>query len=152
MSSREDLPGIPTLRKEWNAALLIGVLAGIGFSLVLAFWLLLANRIPFLERFAWERNLAAAAALALLALLPLLRFFPAPGRMLVCSLTAWTIFSLAYRGFCLFFPALTGRIGAFHLFMLGGVAYTIITTLTWIGTFIWSVRDRDVSQTRHHVS
>jgi len=152
MSSREDLPGIPSLREEWNAALLTGMRAGIGLSLVLAFWLFLANRIPFLERFARERNLAAAAALALLALLPLLRFFPAPRRMLIGSLTAWTIFSLAYRGFCLFFPALTGRIGAFHLFMLGGVVYTIVTTLTWIGTFIWSVRDHDVSQTRHHLS
>jgi len=152
MSSREDPPGIPTLRKEWSAALLTGVLTGIGFSLVLACWLLVANRIPFFERFAWERNLAAAAVLALLALLPLLRFFPAPRRMLVCSLTAWTIFSLAYRGFCFFFPALTGRIGAFHLFMLGGVMYTMVCTLTWIGTFIWSVRDHQVSQTRHHLS
>jgi hypothetical protein len=152
MSSREDPSGIPTLHKEWHAALLTGVLAGTGFSLVLAFWLLLANRMPFLERFAWERNLAAAAALALLALLPLLRFFPAPRRMLVCSLMAWTIFSLAYRGFCLFYPALTERIGAFHLFMLGGVVYTIVSTLTWIGTFIWSVRDHHVSPTRHHLS
>jgi hypothetical protein len=152
MSSREDPSGIPTLRKEWNAALLTGVRVGISLSLVLAFWLLLANRVPFLQRFAWERNLAAAAALALLALLPLLRYFPAPRRMLVCSLTAWTIFSLAYRGFCLFFPALTARIGAFHLFMLGGVVYTIVATLTWLGTFIWSVRDHHVSQTRDHLS
>jgi len=152
MSSREDPSGLPALQKEWKVALLVGVRAGIGLSVVLAVWLVLANRIPFLERFAWERNLAAATALALLALLPLLRFFPAPRRMLVCSLMAWAIFSLAYRGFCLFYPALTKRIGAFHLFMLGGVVYTIVATLTWIGTFIWSVRDDHVSQTRHHLS
>ena len=152
MSSREDPSGLPALHKEWKVALLVGVRAGIGLSVVLAVWLVLANRIPFLERFAWERNLAAATALALLALLPLLRFFPAPRRMLVCSLMAWAIFSLAYRGFCLFYPALTKRIGAFHLFMLGGVVYTIVPTLTWIGTFIWSVRDDHVSQTRHHLS
>ncbi|MBZ5703299.1 MAG: hypothetical protein LAN84_15810 [Acidobacteriia bacterium] len=152
MSSREKLSGFPTLPKEWKAVLLTGVRTGISLSLVLAVWLLLANRIPFLERFAWERNIAAAAALALLALLPPVRFFPAPWRMLVCSLTAWMIFSFAYRGCFLFFPGLTRRIGAFHVFMLGAVVYTIVATLTWIGTFIWSVRDHHVSQTRHHLS
>jgi hypothetical protein len=36
--------------------------------------------------------------------------------------------------------------------MLGAVVYMILTTLSWIGTFIWRARAAHISHPRHHVS
>ena len=152
MSLREQLLGSAVVRTLRNIGVLAGLRGGIALSVVLVTWLLLANRVPFLERFAWERNLAAAVALVLLALVPLVRYLRAPWLLLVSGITAWAIFSLSYRGCFLFFPGLAQRIGTFHLFMLGSVLYTIAATLAWIGSFVWKVRDHHASQTRHHLS
>ncbi len=140
MSWREHLWGDRLHGGLRNSALRTGLSAGLCLSLVLAVWLFVANRVPFLERFAWERNLAALAAFALLALIPAVRFFRSPGRLLVSGIAGWMILSLTYWGFTLFFSALADRMGAFHLFVMGSVLYTLAATLAWIGTTIWNVR------------
>jgi hypothetical protein len=43
-------------------------------------WLLLANRVPHLDQFASERNLALAIAFVLLGFVPTWRFMKSPGR------------------------------------------------------------------------
>jgi hypothetical protein len=121
-------------------------------TLVFTAWLIVANHFPFLERFALERNLAAAAVLSLLALVPILRFLRMPGHLLASSLIAWLIFSASYRALCLFFGALSDWHSTFQVFMLGAVVYMIITTLSWIGTTIWKARAADVSHPNNHVS
>jgi hypothetical protein len=152
MPLRPHLLGYGALRPVRSAALRTGIYVAICLSLVLAAWLFVANRVPFLERFAWERNLAAAAAAGFLALVPVLRFYRFPWRLFVSGITAWVLFSLVYRGFCIYFILLSKRLGAFHLFMLGSVLFTIAATLAWIGTLLWTVRDRQVSHSRHHLS
>lgn len=130
----------------------MGIYIGVCISLVLTAWLIVANRAPFLERFAWERNLAGAVAVALFAALPVLRFLRSPGRLLLSGLVAWTIVSLAYRLQCLYFSALDTRLGAFHLFMLGSVVYLFAAVVVWIGTLIWSVRAHDAPHSGHRLS
>ena len=121
-------------------------------TLVFTVWLVVANHFPLLERFAAGRNLAAAMVLSFLALIPVLRFLLMPGRLLASSLIAWLIFSASYRALCLFFGALGEWHSTFQVFMIGAVAYMIITTLCWIGTTIWKVRGENVSHPNHHVS
>ena len=116
----------------------MGIYVGVCLSLVLTAWLIVANRVPVLERFAWERNLAFMVAVALFAALPVLRFLRSPGSLLLSGLIAWTLLSLVYRGHCIYFSALSHRMGAFHLFMLGSVFYLFAAVLSWIGTVIWS--------------
>jgi hypothetical protein len=146
------LPGYRWFHVFKNTAVRMGVYIGVCLSLVLSSWIILANRVPFLERFALERNLAGAALLGLLAVIPVIRFLRSPGYMLSSSLVAWMIFSLSYRLLCIYFELLGTKYSAFQIFMLGFVIYMILATLSWIGTLVWRIRERDISHPNNHVS
>lgn len=140
------LPGYAKFHVFKNAAIRTGVYAGIGMAMVLIAWLFVANRVPDLERFALERNLAAAVALGLFAAIPVVRFLRLPGPLLASGLVAWSIAALTYRLLCIFFEGLAARYSAVHLFTLGAILYMILATLSWIGTCIWRARDSKVSR------
>jgi hypothetical protein len=152
MSVSAHLPGYRWFHVFKNVAVSMGVYIGVCLSLVLSTWIFLANRVPFLERFALERNLAGAALLGLLAVIPVFRFVRSPGNLLSSSLIAWMIFSLTYRLLCIFFDLLGAKYSAFQIFMLGFIVYMILATLSWIGTLIWRVRERHISHPNNHVS
>jgi len=122
---------------------------GICLSLVFAMWLVLANRVPLLERLALERNIIAVVGLVLFASLPILRFYRSPGDLMVSGLLAWMLLSITYRLLCMVFVLLNERYSAFHVFVLGAVTYLIFATLSWIGMIIWKVRSADVSHPHH---
>jgi hypothetical protein len=146
------LPGYSWFHVFKNLSVRVGVYVGVCLSLVLSVWIFVANRVPFLERFALERNLAGAALLSLLAVAPVLRFLRSPGNLLASSLVAWTIFSFTYRSLCIFFGHLGDKYSAFQIFMLGFVVYMILATLSWIGTLIWRARERDLSHPNNQAS
>jgi hypothetical protein len=133
-----------------------GVGAGFGLAISFAVWLYVANRAPGLERFAFERNIVAAAVLGIFFLVPVIRFMWQPGRLLVSSLVAWSIFSIAYFGLGMYFHALRERYSPVQIFTLGAIVYMILATLSWIGTCIWRVREsymanHGVSHSNHHL-
>src|ERR1700740_800954 len=107
MLVRPHLPGYRWFHVFRNAGVRTGVYVGVCLSLVFAAWLLIANHAPFLERFAMERNIAAAAILGFLAAVPVFRFLRFPGQLLASSLLGWFLFSLSYRVLCMIFPALS---------------------------------------------
>jgi hypothetical protein len=127
-----------------NPAFRLGVLLGICFSGVGLTWLLLANRVPYLDQFASERNLALAIAFGLLALVPICRFMKSPGRSFLSSITAWAILTATYSAAELYFPELATRLGALHLFVLGGMAFGLLAALAWVVNLI--IAHRQVRQ------
>ena len=149
MSVGAHLPGYRRFG-VFRSAIRTGVYSGVGMSVVLVAWLFLANRVPFLEDFARERNLAAALLIGSLAMIPLLRFMRLPGRLLVSGLIAWTTVSLAYRASCVYFHALESRYSAFQVFVLGAVIYLIFAALSWVCSAIWRVREASASHPNHH--
>ena len=152
MSVRTHLPGYRRFSVFRTAAIRTGVYCGLGMSVVLVGWLYLANRVPFTEAFARERNLAAALLIGALAVVPLLRFMRLPGRLLFSSLVGWGILSLVYRVVCMDFHALSGRFSAFQIFTLGAVIYLIFATFSWVCAIIWRVREASASHPNHHAS
>ncbi len=152
MSVRSHLPGYRWFHFFRNAAVRTGVYIGVCLTLVFAAWLIIANHFPFLERFALERNIAAAVVLFFLAAVPILRFLRSPGNLLASSLIAWLIFSLSYRALCFIFHRLSDRLSTFQVFMLGAVVYMIVTTVSWIVTLIWKAREAHVSHPNRHAS
>src|ERR1700681_2329421 len=132
MQVRPHLPGYRRLHVFRNAAMRTRVYVGVCVTLVFTAWLVIDNHDPFLERFALERNIAAAVILCFLAAVPILRFLRFPGHLLASSLIAWLIFSLSYRALSMIFRGLSNRLSTFHVFMLGAVVYMILTTLCWI--------------------
>jgi len=152
MQVRPHLPGYRRLHVFRNAAIRTGVYVGVCLTLVFTVWLVIANHAPFLERFALERNIAAAVILCFLAAVPILRFLRMPGHLLASGLLGWLIFSISYRALCLIFHGLSNRLSTFHVFMLGAVVYMILTTLCWIVATIWRAREANASHPNHHAS
>ncbi len=115
-----------------NPAFRLGVLLGIGFSGVGLAWLVAANRVSYLDRFASQRNLALAIAFGLLALVPTCRFLKSPVRSFLSGITAWAILAATYGAAELRFPGLATRLSAFHLFVLGSMVFGLLSALAWV--------------------
>jgi hypothetical protein len=149
MPESVHLPGYRWLMFLRNVPVRVGIYTGICLSLVFAMWLVLANRVPLLERLALERNIIAVVGLVLFASLPILRFYRSPGDLMVSGLLGWTLLSITYRLLCLVFVLLDEKYSAFHVFVLGAMVYLIFATLSWIGMIIWKVRSADISHLPH---
>jgi hypothetical protein len=140
-----------------NSAIRTGLWSGISMAVVFVAWLFVANRMPSSESFALERNVIAASILAILFMIPVVRFMWQAGRLLAASLTAWWIFSLVYRLLCIVFSGLPERYTPMRVFILGSVVCMILATLSWIVTVIWRTRashiasHHGVSHSNHHV-
>lgn len=154
MPVRAHLPAYRWFYVFRNAAVRTGIYTGVCLSAVLSAWLVLANRVPSLESFAIERNVAAVILLALLSTIPMMRFFRLPANLMISGLISWTILTLAYGVLTLFFRGLSEWHSSFQIFMLGTVVYLIVTTVCWIGTIIWRTRASHVAHphSRNHVS
>jgi hypothetical protein len=124
-----------------NPAIRMGLCTGAGLSAIFIAWVVVANRVPALEVFAMQRNVAAEAALGFLALLPVVRFMRRPGRLLISGVVAWTLLSLAYWAMAFHFVGLTERWSTFEIFTKGGLAYLIASTLAWVGACAWRAKN-----------
>jgi len=145
MMDQPHLPGFHWFDAIRNEALRTGVYVGIFLSAIFMAWLFVANFVHALEPFALGRNLAAAAALAVLAAVPLLRFLRQPTRLLIAGESAWAILAIVYRILCFFFHGLEPRMSAFHLFMLGAVVYGLVALLSRLVQLVLEVRSASTS-------
>ena len=152
MTVRAHLPAYGSFHVFRNASVRMGVYVGCMLSIAFSGWVIVANRVPLLDRFAFVRNLAAVSVLGLIALIPVLRFWRMPGNLLASSLVAWLVFSMSYRVLCLLFVGLAERFSAVQIFVLGAVLYMLVVTLSWIWTIIRRARASHVSHPNHHPS
>ena len=143
------LPGYHWFAFLKDAAVRVGVYVGVALSLIFTVWLVLANRVPFLDAFAMPRNVIAASLLLFFASIPVLRFYRSPSDLLLSSFLAWGLFTLTYGLLCLKFVLLDQYYSTFQVFVIGTIIYLLLATLSWIGTIIWRVRATDSSHTRH---
>src|ERR1700739_5045396 len=75
----------------------VGMYTGVWLSVVFVAWVVIANRVPFLEPLAQQRNVIATLLLALIASMPVLRFLRSPAELLVSGLLAWSVLTLPSR-------------------------------------------------------
>jgi hypothetical protein len=144
MPDSTKLPGYRWFSFLRYAPMRVGIYSGVCMTVVFSFWVLVANRVPFLEPLAMQRNVAAALALCFFASLPILRFYRASGDLLASGLLGWSILTLAYLLLSVKFVLLDGEYSAFHVFVMGAVIYLIAATLSWIGSIIWRTRAADI--------
>jgi len=134
-----------------HPCLISGGILGVCMAATAIAWVLIANRVPALDRFAFQRNLAAAVALGLLALVPALRFFKSPARIFLSGIVAWTILAAAYRIMENPFPLLSDRLGAFHLFMMGAVVFGVMSVALWVAQLILHTRQQALAPARRRL-
>ena len=140
-------PGYRWFQFLRNAPIRVGLYTGIWLSLVFVAWVLVANRVPFLEPLAQQRNVIAALLLVAIAALPVLRFLASSGELLVSGLLAWSVLTLTYRILSLKFTLLQYYYSTFHVFVLGAVLYLLFATLSWIGMIVWRAREAQGTHT-----
>jgi hypothetical protein len=66
--------------------------------------------------------------------------------MFVAGLTAWTLFTLVYMALELRFSLLESRMGAFQMFMLGGITYGFVSVFHWVFLLCAEVRQQHLAQ------
>lgn len=125
-----------------NPAVSLGIFLGACFSAAGLAWLLLANRVSYLDRFAFERNLSLAVAFGLLGLVPTCRFRRSPASSFLCGIIAWAILSATYSAAELYFPPLGVRLGAFHLFVFGAALLGLLPVSAWVLNLVLLLRKR----------
>jgi hypothetical protein len=140
-------PGYRWFQFLRNAPIRVGLYTGIWLSLVFVAWVLVANRVPFLEPLAQQRNVIATSLLAAIAALPVLRFLASSGELLVSGLLAWSVLTLTYRILSLKFTLLQYYYSSFHIFVLGTVVYLLFATIAWIGMIVWRAREAQGTHT-----
>jgi hypothetical protein len=140
MSANFSPPGYRWFHLFRNVPVRVGVYTGVCLSLVFASWILVANRAPFLEPLAQQRNMIATLLLILIAAIPVIRFLRSPADLLLSSLLAWGMLTLTYRILTLSFVLLEQYYSAFHVFVLGAVVYLLFATLSWVGIMVWRAR------------
>ncbi|HYL63915.1 MAG TPA: hypothetical protein VE077_14950 [Candidatus Methylomirabilis sp.] len=152
MSVRAHMPAYGCLHGFRNASVRTGIYVGVFLSAVLSAWVIVANRVPLFDRFAFLRNLAAVAVLGLIAVIPVFRFWRMPGNLLASSLVGWLLCCLTYRVLCMSFSRLEDRISSVHIFVVGALVYLLMATLSWIGIIIRRARRPNESRPHHHAS
>ena len=159
MAARPQLPGMRWFLWMRNDVLRIGIYTGVCLSCVFIVWLLVANHIQQLEPYAGVRNLIAGAAEMLLMAIPALRFRGQPAKLFASSLTAWALLTLTYILMEMHYTLLASRIGAFRIFMLGGISICFVAVFQWVFLMCAEARHRHmvesaqeaVSASRHRI-
>ena len=131
----------PSLRSASAAyfAVRIGLYVGLALSFTLICWIFVANRIPFLEPFDRERNMAATTVMGLFGLIPIMRYVNAPRSLAISGLVGWAILSFTYRVLCAFFPRLSEIRTPTQVLMLGVLFYLITATVAWVFSLLWRI-------------
>lgn len=140
MSASFTLPGYRRFHVFRNIPVRVGIYTGVCLSLVFTAWILIANRVPFLEPLAQQRNVAATLLLILIAAMPVIRFLRSPADLLLSGLLAWGLLTFTDRILTFFFRLLEEYCSAFHVFVLGAVAYLLFATVSWVGMMVWRAR------------
>ena len=139
----------PVQRFLHNRAVRTGLYTGVFLSVCFVVWVLVANRVPFLEPLAFARNTIAAGVLVTIACVPVMRFYRVPGEMLGSALIGWSLLTLTYRLLSIKFILLDDTYSVFQIFMMGTIVYLIVATLAWIGTIIRRARASHISHINH---
>jgi hypothetical protein len=122
--------------RAWPCCSRWGGAVGALLAATLVAWVLLANRVSSLDRFARERNFVALLAIGALMLVLLLRFAKSPGRVFFSGIVAWAILSGAYFVLESVFHRLAYRLGAFHLFVAGAALFGQLAVLLWVAQML----------------
>jgi hypothetical protein len=150
--TRTPLSGIDRFFSLRGTTLRTGIFTGVALAFVLVAWVLVANRVPQLDSFAFERNCAAVGALLALMAIPACRFMTSPRALFISGVAGWALLTLAYMILEAFFIRLDSRMGALQLFILGATSYGLLAVIAWVIAIIRLARRQHLVATgRRHL-
>jgi len=131
----------PARSKRWPPALRVGIYTGALLIVTMLGALVMANRIPSLERYALERNGIFYTLFVMLMLVPVCRFLNQPQRMLTASMIGWVLFVGAYDLAGLYFHSLFDVLRTpFQALVEGAIVYGVFAGGSWVAGMLFHAR------------
>jgi hypothetical protein len=136
-------------RKLASATIRVGLYTGALLTLVMAGSLIAANRLPWLDNRALERNGASYGLFLAIMLIPIFRFLNRPLKMFYSAMLAWGIFIIAYEIAGMFFHSLFQALRSpFEAFLEGAVVYGVSAVGSWVGGMVLLTRQHRIAPRR----
>lgn len=141
---------VPAERR--NAALHTGLYTGVLLAIVMTGALIVANRLPWLESRALERNAACYSLFVLFMLIPVVRFLNRPLQMFSSAMIGWVIFVICYYIAGLYFRNLFQVLRTpFEALVEGAVIYGVCAVGSWVGAMVLHARTHPILPRRRRV-
>jgi hypothetical protein len=135
--------------KVTSPALRTGLYTGALLVIVMTGALIAANRLPWLDNRALERNAASYGLFVILMLIPILRFLNRPVKMFASAMIAWSIFVIAYDVAGYFFHSLFQAVRTpFVLLIEGTIVYGVCAVGAWVGEMVLHARNHPIAPRR----
>jgi hypothetical protein len=122
--------------------LTLGVYVGAALVGVMLGALVIANRVPALEPYAFERNAACYGLFVMLMFVPVLRYINRPFQMFVASMTSWILLTAAYNFAGMYFRSLFDVLQRTPLEVLaeGAIVFGVLAVAAWVCRMILHAR------------
>jgi hypothetical protein len=118
-----------------------GLTTGCLLALVMSGSLFAANRMPWLEHWALERNATSWGVFAIVMLLPIAAFRHSPLRLFAAGMIAWTLLTAAYWIAGMYFVDLSNILRTpFQVLLDGAVIYGVVAVVLWVASMAWQAR------------
>ncbi len=132
-------------------ALWTGLYTGTLLVMVMFGALVAANRLPWLDNRALERNAASYGLFVIFMLIPVVRFLNRPIQMFTSAMIAWVMFVIAYDIAGMFFQNLFQILRTpFQAFIEGAVVYGVFAVGSWVGAMVLHARHHAITPRRRH--
>ena len=145
-----EKPGSAEPRTGAGSVLRTGIYCGAFLILAMLGALVAANRIPSLEKYAFERNAACYTLFVLLMLAPVLRFLTRPLQMFASAMIAWVVFAAAYNLVGFYFHDLFQVLRTpLQALVEGAVVYGFFAVTSWVCGMLLHARNHPVAPRRN---
>jgi hypothetical protein len=135
-------------------ALTTGIYTGALLVIVTFGALVAANRMPWLDNHALERNAVFCGLFVIFMLIPIVRFYNRPIQMFTSAMIAWGMFVLGYYIAGMFFRNLFDVLSRtpFQALIEGAVIYGVFAVGSWVVAMALHARHEAIESRRrqHH--
>ena len=123
-------------------ALWTGLYTGVLLVMVMFGALVAANRLPWLDNRALERNAASYGLFVIFMLIPVVRFLNRPIQMFTAAMMGWVMFVFAYDIAGMYFRNLFEilRRTPFQALIEGSMIYGFLAVVSWVGGMVLHAR------------
>ena len=143
--------GARTQKPLPRPALWTGLYTGTLLLMVMFGALVAANRLPWLDNRALERNAASYGLFVIFMLIPVVRFLNRPIQMFTSAMIAWVMFVIAYDIAGMLFRNLFQILRTpFQAFIEGAVVYGVFAVGSWVGAMVLHARHHAITPRRRH--
>ena len=134
-------------------ALWTGLYTGALLILVMVGALVTANRFPWFDSRALERDAIAYSLFVIFMLIPVCRFLNRPLQMFTSAMVGWVVFLIAYDFAGMYFHNLFQVLRTpFEAMIEGTVVYGVCAVGSWVGAMILRARHHSIAQERRHAN